>query len=280
MAEETTYKADNYWYAGLIGTVLFHGLLLLFLIFYIFRTPIPPLEPGGGGPGLGIEVNLGSSDFGIGSEQIADLTVPDFVNEKPVNLFTSESYVTQDNSDAENISSVTKTDNTTKTDNNTKTTINDKALYKKNTNGQNQGVTGGTGNQGNVNGNLTSTNYLGDGGDGNGGGTGGGVGTGDGPGNGPGTGPGISYDIKGRKLKNLSKPIYTADDEGKIVVTVTVDKNGKVTAAKAGAKGTTIANSTLRKQCEAAALKSTFEYKSDAPVEQSGTITYIFLNLN
>lgn len=279
MAEDTTHKADNYWYAGLIGTVLFHGLLLLFLILYIFKTPIPPLEPGGGGPGLGIDVNLGNFDFGTGTEAIADITMPDFVNENPVNLFASESYITQDNN-GENISNITKTDNKKKTSNDTKTTINDKALYKKKTSGQNQGVAGGTGNQGNPNGNLTSTNYLGDGGDGNGGGTGGGVGTGDGPGSGPGTGPGISYDIKGRKLKDLVKPVYTADDEGKIVVTVSVDKKGKVTAAKAGAKGTTIANSTLRKQCEAAALKSTFEFKSDAPVEQSGTITYIFLKLN
>lgn len=279
MAEDTTYKADNYWYAGLIGTVLFHGSLLLFFILYLFRTPIPPIEPGGGGPGLGIDVNLGSSDFGSGTEPVANLTMPDFVNEKPVNLFTSETYLMQDNSDAENISDVTNKNNT-KTDINKTQTINDKALYKKKSNGQNQGVNGGTGNQGNLNGNLTSTNYLGDGGDGNGGGNGGGVGTGDGPGNGPGTGPGISYDIKGRKLKILVKPVYTDNDEGKIIVTVTVDKNGKVTTAKAGAKGTTIANTILRKQCETAALKSTFEYKSDAPIDQIGTITYTFLNLN
>jgi hypothetical protein len=280
MAEATTYKKDNYWYAGLIGTLLFHGLLFLFFFLYIFRTPIPPLGPGGGGPGLGIDVNLGSSDFGIGSEQIADLTMPDFVNEKPVENLFAESYLTQDNSDGESITNIKKDDKTNKTDVNKTSTINNKALYKKKNNGQSEGVAGGTGNQGNENGNLTSTNYLGDGGDGNGGGTGGGVGTGDGPGDGPGTGPGISTDIKGRKIKNLAKPIYTADDEGKIIVTVKVDKNGKVTEAKAGANGTTISNTTLKKQCEAAALKSTFEYKSDAPVEQSGTITYIFLKLN
>lgn len=280
MAEEATYKADNYWVAGLTGTLLFHGLLLLFFIYYLLETPVPPLEPGGGGPGLGIDVNLGSSDFGSGTEPVANLTMPDFVNEKPVNLFTSETYLTQDNSDAENVSNITKKDDNKKTDNNKTQVINDKALYKKKNNGQNQGVTGGTGNQGNQNGNLNSSNYLGDGGDGNGGGNGGGVGTGDGPGDGPGNGPGISYNIKGRKLKDLVKPVYTAQDEGNIVVSVTVDKSGKVVTAKAGEKGTTIFNTVLWKQCQDAALKSKFEPKSDAPVDQIGTITYTFLNLN
>ena len=283
MASDATYKSDNYWYAGLIGTVVFHGLLLLFFILFIFKTPIPPIEPGGGGPGMGIEVNLGNSETGIGSEQIADLSMPDFVNEKPVKLFTPDSYVTQENSESETVSTITKDDNNknVKPEVTTATTptIDPKGLYKGKKN-KSEGIAGGSGNQGNPNGNLTSKNYLGDGGEGNGGGTGGGVGTGNGPGNGPGTGPGISYDIKGRKLKNLAKPVYNDDDEGKIVVTVTVDKKGNVLTAKAGAKGTTIANTTLRKQCEAAALKSSFDSKSNAPIEQIGTITYVFLKLN
>ena len=54
-------KKDKY--KGIIGTVLFHGALLLLLIILGFSTPLP--LPGEGG----VEVNLGTSDEGQGDIQ-------------------------------------------------------------------------------------------------------------------------------------------------------------------------------------------------------------------
>ncbi|MFH0864573.1 MAG: hypothetical protein V1904_00140 [Bacteroidota bacterium] len=235
---------------GWIGTILFHSAVLLVLMFLFgFKTPLP--LPGENGVEVGTEVNLGNSEMGLGDFQPIELTD----NSQSVSQSSSSSsdYLSQSTEDNPSL------DNTSKNPNNKTDQINQNALYKgTNKNGTNQGVAGGTGDQGNPDGTVNSNNYNGI----------------------TGTGGDISYDLTGRKSKNLIKPAYTSDDEGKIVVTVKVDKKGNVIYAKAGAKGTNIANTLLRKQCEAAALKSSFEAKTDAQIEQSGTISYIFLKLN
>ena len=78
-------------------------------------------------------------------------------------------------------------------------------------------------------------------------------------------------------LQSFKNP---TDEEGKIVVSITVDQNGNVTKAVAGVKGTTCSNQKLWKICEKAALSSKFDAKSDAAIEQKGEITYVFLKLN
>ncbi|MCK5821400.1 MAG: hypothetical protein KAH17_05925 [Bacteroidales bacterium] len=45
---------------GLIGTILFHGILLLILIFFSFHAPFPPP------PEQGIEINFGTNEVGSG----------------------------------------------------------------------------------------------------------------------------------------------------------------------------------------------------------------------
>jgi TonB family protein len=75
----------------------------------------------------------------------------------------------------------------------------------------------------------------------------------------------------------LLKPSYNSEDQGKVVVTITVNKEGKVIKAIAGAKGTSVSDQTLWKMAETAALRSTFNAKSDAAEEQKGTITYRFV---
>jgi hypothetical protein len=60
------------------------------------------------------------------------------------------------------------------------------------------------------------------------------------------------------------------------VVAIRVNRQGKVTYAAAGAKGTTISEQSLWQQAEAAALLTVFSSNQDAPEEQRGFITYIF----
>ncbi|WP_319479727.1 SH3 domain-containing protein [uncultured Draconibacterium sp.] len=100
-------------------------------------------------------------------------------------------------------------------------------------------------------------------------------GTGRGGGN-QGTGAGISFDLGGRSAISLPKPDYPGNDAGIVVVKVIVDKNGKVTSAEPGARGTTIANKAFWDEAKQAALKAKFNIDQDAPAFQQGTISYRF----
>ena len=123
------------------------------------------------------------------------------------------------------------------------------------TSGQSQGEAGGQGNQGVRTGSPDAPNY--------------------GPGGGQGT-DGISFDLGGRKALSLFKPPYDIQKDGIVVVAVTVDRDGRVTDATPGIKGSTTLDENLLKLAKEAALKTRFESKNDAPIIQKGTITYDF----
>jgi len=121
-------------------------------------------------------------------------------------------------------------------------------------NSHSQGVAGGSGNQGKPDGG-DSDNY-----------------SGHGQGN-----SGISYSLKGRHHKGLPKPVYTGNEEGKVVVEITVNRDGVVTSATPGIKGTTTSASNLWAAAKKAALKTKFDKSSSSPKMQTGSITYHFV---
>jgi multidrug efflux pump subunit AcrA (membrane-fusion protein) len=123
---------------------------------------------------------------------------------------------------------------------------------------QNQGATFPGGNQGVVTGDPNAGTY-GPGGSGSGN-----------------QGTGVSYSLSGRTAKSLPKPVYPGNDEGVVVVKVTVDKYGNVTAAEPGGKGTTIMDQKFWNEAKQAALKSKFNLDENAPAFQQGTISYRF----
>ena len=124
--------------------------------------------------------------------------------------------------------------------------------------GKSQGVTFPGGNQGVPTGDPNAGNY-GPGGSGSGE-----------------QGSGISYSLAGRSAKSLPKPQYPGNDEGIVVVKVTVDKFGKVTAAEPGVRGTNIMNRQFWNEAKQAALKAKFNVDENAPAFQQGTISYRF----
>jgi len=124
-------------------------------------------------------------------------------------------------------------------------------------------------------GNQGSPDGVAGGGDGSGNGLGSGNGNGNGNGNGKGTG--ISYNLSGRKVRSLPKPPYPGNEEGIVVVEITVDKSGVVTSAKPGVKGSTSLNAGLMEAAKKAALSTKFNENPDAPAFQSGIITYHFV---
>jgi colicin import membrane protein len=121
--------------------------------------------------------------------------------------------------------------------------------------GQSEGVTGGPGNQGVESGTVGVRTY--------------------GPGGGTGNSS-ISYELGGRGYQSLPLPKYDYQGEGVVAVNVTVDREGKVTKAVAGGKGSTTLDEYLLKVAREAALKARFDSKPDAPVIQQGTIYYNF----
>lgn len=97
-------------------------------------------------------------------------------------------------------------------------------------------------------------------------------------GDGSGTGnSGISYDLKGRGFQKLPTPKYDYQGEGRVVVEVSVDREGKVIQAIPGSKGSTTLDEYLLKVAKDAAIEARFEAKPEAPAVQKGTITYNFI---
>lgn len=95
-----------------------------------------------------------------------------------------------------------------------------------------------------------------------------------------GQGQGVEFSLTGRQANHLPLPEYTTLATGRVVVQITVNREGQVIRASAGARGTTTTDRTLHRNAEEAARKARFDLKADAPEEQTGTITYNFIRLN
>lgn len=298
--EEKKFENKKHASAFLITAVL-HGILLLLLLFTILRTPIPPFEDNAGG--MGMEVNFGTSETGLGDEpsevlQEEDATMQENASEPQQiaqNQENTEEILTQETEESEivikkeepkkeviNKTPVKTTVEEPKT-NPVKETpvketpkVNERALFtgKKgnNNNPNNQGNAGGAGDQGKPNGTLDSKNYNGNGGSGNGNGQGNGIGDGIGNGN----GPGIGYSLGGRKHTALPKPDENSQTTGIIVIRVKVDQKGNVVEASYQSKGSTSTNSGLINAAINAAKKAKFEADANALEFQLGSITYNF----
>ncbi len=251
---------------GIIATILFHGGLLLLLLFLGFSTPLPlPGEEG-------VEVSLGNSDEGIGNIQPVKTAAPEKATPPPPQPeIQEEEIVTQDTEPApvfekpkqekpkEKVIEKPVEKPKEKEVIKEEPKVNPAALYKgksKTADKQaSEGITGKEGDQGKPTGSTDSKSYTGLGGMGN----------------------GLSYSLKGRESKYLPKPNQKFSEDGTIVVQIIVDKWGKVKKAVAIDKGSNTTNSALRKMAEEAAKKAVFNANPNAAEMQKGTITYHFV---
>ncbi|MAE07730.1 MAG: hypothetical protein CL661_03095 [Bacteroidetes bacterium] len=92
-----------------------------------------------------------------------------------------------------------------------------------------------------------------------------------------GSGNGISFSLGGRGSLFLEKPTATFREQGTVVVSIWVDQDGNVKKAQVSAKGTNILDQNLRKIAVDAAYNSTFVKDNNAAELQRGTITYNFI---
>jgi outer membrane biosynthesis protein TonB len=277
---------------GLAGTIIIHLGLFLLLVFVGFSVPPPPeIEEG-------IEVNFGTDETGSGLIEPSPPAVQQEAAALPsvsqTEVSEDEPLLTQDTEEAPEVKKVDpdaekkrleKIDADKKRReelaverkkkeaedaerkriaaeqqrqadimNRTKNAL----ANSKNagTSSTSEGITGAKGNQGVINGSADSQ-IRGEGG-----------GTGD---------KGISYNIQGRGFQKLPPPKYDYQGEGRVVVEVSVDREGKVIQAIPGTKGSTTLDEYLLKVAKDAALEARFESKPDAPMVQKGTITYNFI---
>lgn len=129
------------------------------------------------------------------------------------------------------------------------------AFGKSNSDSQSEGDAGGSGNQGYVTGDPNSKNRSGSG-----------LGE-----------SGSGFDLTGRSLVgSFPNPSYNIQEQGIVVVQITVNKYGKVVGAEYQFKGSTTQNSTLKQAAINAAKKAQFNADPNTTAFQKGTITYHF----
>lgn len=71
-------------------------------------------------------------------------------------------------------------------------------------------------------------------------------------------------------------PNYICNEEGKVVVQISIDKSGKPFSAKAGITGTTNLSKCLLEQCEIAAMNTEWESTEEGPAVQFVKVVYNF----
>jgi len=119
---------------------------------------------------------------------------------------------------------------------------------------KNQGIAGGTGDQGKPNGNINSDNYKGDGGTGK-------------------SGVEITKGLKGRTITRLPSFEDDFNENAKIAVDIRVDETGRVISAAYQARNSTSSSSSLK----AIALRKAKELKFNAGDGESiGTVVFNF----
>ena len=246
---------------GIIGTILFHTLLMFAFLFMGLKSQDPPPSE------EGISINFGfinEASGNIESESTEELT--EIVEEEIIEqqIESTEEIITQSLVENPQVKTTEKEKKFIKKEEpkeevieEKKPEINPKTLYhgSKETKTTSEGNKKAEGNQGAIDGEPNANLNFG-----------GGIGE-----------DGSPYQLGGRDTVYAEKPIYNLQIEGKVVVLITVDRKGNVINAIAGVQGSTTLNKKLLQKSKTAALKTKFSPKITAPNNQQGKIIYDFV---
>ena len=243
-----------------ITTIVFEILFLLFFFFGLSYMDPPPEN--------GIAINFGTSNVGQGEVQpdqpVASAPKPEVAQPQKA---VEEDIATQETTDAP----VIKKAEVKKPIKEVKEPVKPAPTPSKNTtsalesliNGPKQegvkagqGPDGIPGDKGDPKGDRYANSFYGNG-------------------NGNGSGGGTSWGLSGRKLSAPAKEVQDCNEEGRVVIQVTVNRNGNVIDAKR-AQGTTNSIACLVNPALSAARKFKWQADSDAPATQTGFITFDF----
>ena len=276
-----------------LTTALF---VLLFLLFFYLKfsnqIELPLLEGGGGGGA--VAVNFGDSDVGSGDNFQSVEKVLSAPKQTQPTPSAEKEIIVSDNDDAPAIAEVKKPSEKPKkveiekpvvkvTPKPSKSTSDALSNLLNGSNSSGDGDDKEAGNKGKSNGDKNASGYNGGGGSGTGSGggngSGQGIGTGSGYGSGSGSGTGNgngNYQLGNRKALSKPQPNYVCDEQGIVVVQISVDQSGKVISANPGIRGTTNAAKCLLDQAKIAALNTKWQSDASAPEKQVGKIIYNF----
>ncbi|MDR3261464.1 MAG: energy transducer TonB [Tannerella sp.] len=267
-------KFDKNDTVALIGTLIFHLAILLLLYYAVLKTVVPDDDGG-------VLVNFGNISAATGlfeptgrNTPVENTPVPEVVpvpaNPKPT---PREDVITQDTEETVALTDKKKEEERKKkeeADRKEKDRLEAERKRKEEqrrreqaiqnqvagafgigeADGDSQGdAATGTGNQGSPFGNSDSGANEGVGGMG-------------------------SFNLNGRSIGagGLPRPVYAGQEEGRIVINITVDPKGNVIMADIG-KGTNIDNASMRSSAISAAKRAKFN-SIQGTNNQSGTITY------
>lgn len=272
---------------ALVATLVWHGALLLFLIFVGFKIPQAPPPP----QDLGIEVNLGNSDQGSGTEQPlapGDPAPEVKTHSAPVRAQAPPSAQPNIETNDNNNDEETAVNKPKKAKPVVKPVIretapkpspkvvmnpapaprrpaavmrapgatgpggNNQDAFNKS---QNEGIAGGHGDQGNPNGDPNSKNYTGNGG----------------------TGHSGAAIVRGLVGRSFSMPSFQRDfkENAKIAVDLKVDRNGHVISVSYQPRGSTASNGSQYADL-ALELARELKFNQGNADEQTGTIIFSF----
>ncbi|WP_407322441.1 energy transducer TonB [Tenacibaculum maritimum] len=232
-------------------------LILILLLFGVFNYGMKYLDPP---EEYGVAINFGSSNVGSGApiektKQIPKAEEVEESKEEKVEEVSKESV--EEIITKESFKEVPIVEKKEKPKPSKATTDALNSLLKGNSKKgelKGEGDDKELGVKGDKNGDPSSSKYYGNGGKGSGG----------------------NYNLAGRKA--LSKPIEkpNCEQEGRVVVSIEVNKDGKVIKAVPGVKGSTNTHPCLLRPAKEAALRTKWNADGEAPQKQKGTIIYNF----
>lgn len=274
-------------------TLLIFGLFMVVFFLLKFSNTVNNFQQlEGGGGGGDVTVNFGDSNLGRGSNFNSEDPASSLPENAPEEPAEEKQTLLSEQPDAPALTDDKKpikkkeTTETPKKPEAPKPSKSTQDALNNLLSGKNEAGDGPdqvAGNKGKANGATSNKGYNGGGGNGNGKGSGNGdgegsgSGSGKGNGNGKGNGSGVGdYQLAGRKPLSKPEPKYTCNEEGRVAVEITVDKNGTVIDAIAGARGTTNTAKCLKQAAETAAKNTRWEANPSAPNKQVGKIIYSF----
>jgi TonB family protein len=234
---------------GALAAAIYAAVWVLLILFVSFRLRQPEEAS------EGILINFGASETGLGdtdpavSDQAADIA-PASSGQSP------DEVLTQDTDPAPQVPPPNNNNRPTEQPPVERPRQpNPRASFPGRTPGSestSQGTTPGAGNQGNPAGDPAQE----------------GTGTGS---------SGMSYSLDGRSVVGaLPKPDYPVREEGRVVIEIYVDQQGRVTRTVFRSMGSTTTNNSLVAAAQRAAGQARFNVDETAPFPQIGTITYNF----
>lgn len=265
-------KEENNFPKAIGISAIITGLLIVLGLFIVFGDDLPEYGMGG------IVVNYGTSEEGMGDDYMsvdepsmdeeANLVAPDRIDPEsspeptPSEQTADKQVATQDMEDApavEQPEEPVKEEavESTPEKEESKPSVNPNALYKGKKNdsaGKGDGEGSEPGNQGSDLGDPLASNY------------------GEG-------GSGFGDTMLSLKNRNWTKPPSIKDEgqqSGVVVVQFRVNRQGAITYARAGVRGTTISDRVLLEKCERAMLNARLNTLPNAPESQTGEVRFNF----